>query len=52
MRSFPRTAQRRMAAALVVVMALSVSAANADDLKDKQRQADRAVKGADRKSVV
>lgn len=35
-----------MAAALVVVMASSVSAANADDLKDKQRQAEREVKGA------
>jgi len=35
-----------MAAALVVVMALGVSAAHADDLKDKQRQVERQVKGA------
>ncbi|RYB88692.1 hypothetical protein EUA06_19550 [Nocardioides glacieisoli] len=35
-----------MAAGLVVVMALGVSAAHADDLKDKQRQIDRQVKGA------
>ncbi len=37
-----------MAAALVTVMALGVSAAHADDLKDKQRQAERQVKSAHR----
>lgn len=37
-----------MAAAVVVVMALGVSAAHADDLKDKQRQVERQIKGAHR----
>ena len=35
-----------MAAALVTVMALGVSAAHADDLKDKQRRVERQVEGA------
>ncbi len=35
-----------MAAALAVVMALGVSAAHADDLKDKQKQVERQVAGA------
>ena len=35
-----------MAAALVAVMALGVSAAHADDLKDKQKQVERELKGA------
>ena len=35
-----------MAAALVAVMALGVSAAHADDLKDKQKQVERQLKGA------
>ena len=46
MRPFPRTAQRRMAAALVAVMALGMSAAHADDLKDRQREVERQIKGA------
>lgn len=35
-----------MAATLVAVMALGVSAAHADDLKDKQKQVERQLKGA------
>ncbi len=35
-----------MAAAVVAIMALGISAAHADDLKDKQRQVERQVKGA------
>ncbi|WP_210502689.1 M23 family metallopeptidase [Nocardioides xinjiangensis] len=46
MRTFPRAAHRRMAAALVVVMALGVSAAHADDLKDKKDEVQRQLKGA------
>lgn len=49
MRSFPRTAHRRTAASLIAVMALGVSAvpvAHADDLKDKQKQVERELKGA------
>ncbi|MBC2933068.1 peptidoglycan DD-metalloendopeptidase family protein [Nocardioides sp. zg-1228] len=46
MRTFPRAAQRRLAAALVAVMALSVSAAHADDLKDKKNKVERELKGA------
>jgi murein DD-endopeptidase MepM/ murein hydrolase activator NlpD len=37
-----------MAAALVAVMALGVSAAHADDLKDKQKQVERQLKGAEK----
>ena len=35
-----------MAAALVAVMALGMSAAHADDLKDRQREVERQIKGA------
>ncbi|GAA5124076.1 hypothetical protein GCM10023339_45050 [Alloalcanivorax gelatiniphagus] len=44
--TLPRAAQRRMAAALVAVMALSVTAAHADDLKDKKSKVERELKGA------
>ena len=37
-----------MAAVLVATMALGVSAAHADDLKDKQRHVERQLKGADK----
>ena len=37
-----------MAAALVVAMALGVSAAHADDLKDKQKQVERQLEGAEK----
>lgn len=49
MRTFPRAAHRRTAAALAVVMALGVSAAHAnDDLKDKKDRVERQLKGAHR----
>jgi murein DD-endopeptidase MepM/ murein hydrolase activator NlpD len=44
--TLPRAAQRRLAAALVAIMALSVTAAHADDLKDKKNKVERELKGA------
>jgi murein DD-endopeptidase MepM/ murein hydrolase activator NlpD len=47
-RPFPRATQRRLAASLVAVLALGVSSAHADDLKDKQRRVERDLKGANK----
>lgn len=50
MRLFPRTASRRLAAATIACAlaagAVSVPFANAEDLKDKQKQVQRQIKGA------
>jgi murein DD-endopeptidase MepM/ murein hydrolase activator NlpD len=44
----PRAAHRPVAAALVAVLALGMSAAHADDLKDKKNKVERELKGANR----